>query len=93
MALVFARVELLGSPSFADYEKLHAAMKAIGFVQTIPHPNGGTYTLPHACYSGSKADTVDSASHAIHKAAATVQTGFLIFVCPVSTWTGYLNKA
>jgi hypothetical protein len=45
MSLLFARVELLGSPSEEVYEKLHAQMESLNWYRQIKEKN-----LPHATY-------------------------------------------
>ena len=57
MAHFIARVELKGDPPRQLYEKLHALMAEVGFVQTITgtHIDTEQYiesALPHATYYG-----------------------------------------
>jgi hypothetical protein len=48
MPVVFARIELLGSPSEEIYERLHAFMNARNWSQHLPgHPDK---PMPHAMY-------------------------------------------
>ena len=48
MSVLFARVELRGTPSEGIYEKLHAHMKGLHWYQNLPgNPNK---LMPHAMY-------------------------------------------
>jgi hypothetical protein len=51
MPYVFARVELRGEPSQADYNKLHAHLKAKNWFQYLP--NHTNHPMPHAMYQAS----------------------------------------
>ena len=51
MARFTTRVELYGSPTSAEYEALHDAMEAEGFIRTITDTEDVVYHLPDAEYN------------------------------------------
>jgi hypothetical protein len=52
MAAFIVRVELMGSPTFEVYERLHTLMASAGFTQQPRTDSGATAVLPHATYNG-----------------------------------------
>jgi hypothetical protein len=60
MASFLTRVELYGSPTSADYLKLHEEMEKRQFSRTIKGDDGKTYHLPTAEYH-SYSSTLDAA--------------------------------
>jgi hypothetical protein len=50
MPQFFARVELRGYPTEADYNRLHAVMDRQGFKRVIKGSDGVTYNLPTGSY-------------------------------------------
>ncbi len=59
MKAFLTRVELYGSPTSADYIKLHEEMVKRNFSRTIAGDDGKTYHLPTAEYS-SRSTTLDA---------------------------------
>lgn len=53
MTLNIARVELFNATS-EDYEELHEAMEALGFVRKVKYSDGRTKQLPNGTYSSTK---------------------------------------
>ena len=49
MSLLFARIELRGTPGEDSYNQLHAYMRSRGWLQTITGATA-TVNLPHATY-------------------------------------------
>ena len=75
------RVELYGDPSWGDYEKLHTAMKAEGFKQTISFEGDSTvWQLPHAEYNRSTDLDTAAVKDSAKRAAATAWKDFAILV-------------
>jgi hypothetical protein len=58
MAVLFARVELRGTPTETVYEKLHAHMKGKNWFQHLP--SFPDKPMPHAMYQASFAITPDT---------------------------------
>ncbi len=50
MAEYIVRIELNGSPSWQQYERLHGLMRKAGFSRTVRGDSGMVYDLPHAVY-------------------------------------------
>jgi hypothetical protein len=77
MANFTTRIELYGSPTGEDYEKLHAAMGKEGFKRTMKWEGDDTvYHLPNAEYNlGSDLSSEEVKDKAV-KAAATVWKNF-----------------
>lgn len=71
MALFVVRVELRGTPTREDYDRLHAAMRKASFSQTIAGSTG-TFNLPHATYSSTFYATCKQAADAANGAASQV---------------------
>jgi hypothetical protein len=58
MPILFARVELRGTPTEATYEKLHAHMFGLNWYQYLPgHPKT---PMPHAMYQALFDQTPDT---------------------------------
>ena len=87
MASFTTRVELRGSPSRADYDKLHAAMARLGFRQTVSY-GGKSFYLPHAEYDLSANLTVEQVLTMAREAAGSVWRDHLILVTEAQnrTW-------
>jgi len=90
MASFTTRVELRGTPSKADYDKLHAAMRARGFTQTVVAPNGKSFYLPHAEYDLNGNLTVDQVLEMARAAANATWPSHLVLVTKVSERTWFL---
>jgi hypothetical protein len=75
-----ARVELRGTPSYDDYDKLHTAMARAYFTRTIVGGDGTKYNLPHATYQSASYATVTGARDAAQTAATSVWTDVLLIV-------------
>jgi hypothetical protein len=91
MADFTVRVELLGDPSYTQYEKLHALMSGLGFGRTIDGVTSAnerkTFNLPHATYYGTSASTCASLRDILRSKIRTeIQAGVIIFVAETSTW-------
>lgn len=84
------RIELRGSPSGEDYQALHDAMEAKGFVRTITGDDGKTYKLPNAMYYVSSNLSTSQICTAANEAANSVWTSCRVFSCeaPSSSWNG-----
>jgi hypothetical protein len=64
MAHLFIRVELRGSPSWQDYENLHAYMENKNWHRTI-QGTAGQSSLPHAMYHGQSDTGISDISSAL----------------------------
>jgi hypothetical protein len=71
MAMYFARVQLNGDPTAAQYDTLHQKMSAIGF-ETKIRTATGTWELPHATYAATCYVNANVASDAVKKVADSV---------------------
>jgi hypothetical protein len=80
MASYTTRIQLLGNPSEADYEKLHAAMEARNFSRNITSDGGTTYKLPQAEYNFSGSLTRADVLNLAAEAAQTVSVGAKILI-------------
>lgn len=90
MARFITRVELYGTPTRQDYDKLHAAMESNGFSRTITGDNGTVYKLPTATYFGEATATAEQVrKHAADAAFATWKS-CAVFTCEFvnSSWSG-----
>lgn len=91
MSNFIVRVELYGSPSYAVYNNLHAAMERTGFSRTfIDH--GKTYNFPHAVYGlFNSSDTTTDVLEATRRAAATIWADFAVLVTQTNERFEYYN--
>lgn len=92
MPSYFARVELHGNATYAQYERLHVAMANRGFQRTIRNFNGTTLNLPMATYYKENSTfSVSQENEAIRLAANSVQLNNSIVVIQSAGWNGYLS--
>jgi hypothetical protein len=89
MAMFIVRVELHGAMG-TDYEVLHKAMRAEGFVQTITAQKGGVFHLPTAEYQRIAFETKAEALVKSQRAAAKTgkRHGILVTESNGTTWFG-----
>ena len=81
MANFTTRVELYGSPTWDDYDRLHTAMAKEGFNRTIQWEGDNVvYQLPHAEYNRSCDSETDVILASAVKAASTVWKDFGVLV-------------
>jgi hypothetical protein len=80
MARFTTRVQLNGNATWEHYEKLHSAMKANGFSQTITDTAGAEYSLPHAEYNRDAELTRDDVLKSAKQAAGLIWNDFSILV-------------
>lgn len=87
MASFTTRIELRGTPSKSDYDRLHTAMAQRGFKQTVSI-GGKSYYLPHAEYDLIADRTVEQVLGLAREAAASVWQDHLVLVTEVKerTW-------
>jgi hypothetical protein len=87
MPVLFARVELRGTPTEATYEKLHAHMYNLNWYQNLPgYPKT---PMPHAMYQASfdqLPDTSTVASALKQGIEKSVWTRALVLVIRESHW-------
>jgi hypothetical protein len=87
MPVLFARVELRGTPTEAVYEKLHAHMKSLNWYQYLPgNPNK---LMPHAMYQASfsaEPDVAAVADKLKSQIETYVWTKALVLVIKQSYW-------
>lgn len=89
MAHVAVRVELHGAVTEDQYQRLHAAMQARGFVRTITAGNGTRYWLPTATYcSDAYADATSARDAAWQAADGIAPTYAVLATCGQSAWRG-----
>ena len=74
------RVQLNGNPTWDDYTRLHAAMRAQGFSQAITDTQGAVYQLPHAEYNLESTLSRKEVLSSAKQAAVTVWSDFSILV-------------
>ncbi len=91
MAEYVIRVELRGNPPWEQYEKLHALMATVGFLQTVDGVNKKgeqkTFDLPHAVYYGtSDATTSDVRDWVQSNVKGKIQDSILFLVVKSETW-------
>ena len=81
MARFTTRVELYGSPSSDDYEKLRNAMQQEGFAETISFDGETTvWQLPRGEYNRKSDSDVDGIRDSAKRAAASAWADFGILV-------------
>jgi len=93
MANFTIRVELAGEPSEEIYDKLHSAMKGLGFVRTVDgvdsnnEPNN--FDLPTGLYFGNSANSAIDTREAVRKVAGAIHQVRAIFVAQTETWASW----
>jgi hypothetical protein len=82
------RVQLNGTPSWDDYNNLHAAMRSKGFTQTIESDDEIEYHLPHAEYNREGTMTRNQVLEDAKQAAASVwdDSSILVTESAGRTW-------
>ena len=81
MARYTARVELYGSPTSDDYDKLRAAMQEAGFTETISFDGEATvWQLPRGEYNRKSDFDVDVIRDSAKRAAASAWADFGVLV-------------
>jgi hypothetical protein len=85
------RVELRGTPSGEDYKKLHAAMLAAGYPQTIVL-DGIRFYLPHAEYALTSTNVVAASevNRFIRPVINAVWSDYLLLVSRADEVSGWL---
>ena len=86
MPLFFARVQLPGYPTEAQYEALHAQMANAAFYRAV-YGRDGKFALPHGTYASDAYPTADAAAHAASAVARTVAVGAEVLTSG-SDWQG-----
>ena len=81
MARFTTRVELYGSPTSDDYEKLNKAMQGAGFTRTISFDGDATeWQLPQGEYTSSTGSDVDVIRDSAKGAAGSAWENFGLLV-------------
>jgi hypothetical protein len=87
MPVLFARVELRGTPSDAIYEKLHSHLRSLNWYQNLPgNPNR---LMPHAMYQANyiaEPDVLAIANYLKSQIETYVWTKALVLVIKESFW-------
>ena len=87
MPVLFARVELCGTPTEAIYEKLHAHMKGLNWFQYLPgHP---AKPMPHAMYQAEytvQPNTLEVAKYLKKEVEENIWTKVVVLVIRESNW-------
>lgn len=94
MASFTARIEL-HSATYEDYNVLHAAMQARGFLRTIVGNDGKTYWLPTGTYDAAAATvSLTRARDIAVEAARVTNKSFEVFVVERNgaAWLGLVEK-
>jgi hypothetical protein len=87
MAHLFIRVELRGSPSFQDYENLHAYMENKNWYRTI-QGTAGESSLPHAMYHGHSETGISEITSALRNGIeANVWSQAVVLVMSTQNWS------
>jgi hypothetical protein len=87
MAHLFIRVELRGSPSWQDYENLHAYMKNKNWYRTI-QGTAGESSLPHAMYHGDSDTGISEITSALRSGIeAKVWSQAIVLVMSTQNWS------
>jgi len=86
MAHLFIRVELRGSPSWQDYENLHAYMENKNWHRTI-QGTAGQSSLPHAMYHGHSAGISEITSALRNGIEANVWSQAIVLVMSTPNWS------
>ena len=93
MAQFITRVELQGSPSEQDYERLHSAMQAVGFGRAIKGDDGKAYKLPTATYVSIGDFTASTVRDLASAAAKNTGLRYLVLTARVDDVAWQLNEA
>jgi hypothetical protein len=83
MTAFVVRVELHGA-TYLDYENLHTAMAAAGFVREVVGADGYSYLLPMAEYYTELASTPEMARFQAVTAAGRTARAFSLLVTPAA---------
>ena len=87
MAHLFIRVELRGSPSWQDYENLHAYMEKNNWYRNI-RGKAGESSLPHAMYHGNSENSISAIASALRTGIEeSVWTKAIVLVISAQTWS------
>lgn len=87
MAHLFIRVELRGSPSWQDYENLHAYMENKNWYRTI-QGTAGESSLPHAMYHGDSDTGISEITSALRNGIeANVWSQAIVLVMSTQNWS------
>lgn len=87
MAHLFIRVELRGTPSWQDYENLHAYMEENNWHRTI-QGTAGESVLPHAVYHGQSENDISTITSALRKGIeANIWTQAIVLTISAETWS------
>ena len=84
------RVELQGSPTREEYDRLHAAMLGLGLYQAVDGQRNGTacvVTLPTGLYYGTSGGTAQGLANSVDTAAKRIRPVVAIFVAQTATWS------
>jgi hypothetical protein len=86
LAHLFIRVELRGTPSWQDYENLHAYMEKNNWYRKIGG-TAGESSLPHAMYQGNSDKDISTLTSALRKGIqANVWTQAVVLIISAETW-------
>jgi hypothetical protein len=84
---LFIRVELRGTPSWQDYENLHAYMEENNWHRTI-QGTAGESVLPHAVYHGQSENDISTITSALRKGIeANIWTQAIVLTISAETWS------
>jgi hypothetical protein len=87
LAHLFIRVELRGSPTWQDYDNLHAYMEKNNWHRKI-HGTAGESTLPHAMYHGDSDNDISAITSALRKGIQeNVWTPAVVLIISANTWS------
>jgi len=87
MAHLFIRVELRGSPSWQNYENLHAFMEKNNWYRKI-RGTAGESSLPHTMYHGNSESNISEITSALRKGIlASVWTEAIVLIVSAQTWS------
>jgi hypothetical protein len=87
MAHLFIRVELRGSPSWQDYENLHAYMEKNNWHRKI-QGTAGESSLPHAMYHGNSENKFSAITTALrHGIQTNIWSQAIVLVISAETWS------
>ncbi len=87
MTHLFIRVELRGSPSWQDYENLHAYMEKNNWYRKI-QGTAGESSLPHAMYHGNSENNISVITSALRKGIqSNIWTQAIVLAISAQTWS------
>jgi hypothetical protein len=84
------RVELQGSPTREEYDRLHAAMQSLGLYQAVNGQRNGAacvVTLPTGLYYGASSSAAQALANSVNNGATKIRPVVAIFVAETSTWS------